>query len=158
MIWWSVPDAYRSLPDLLKEVGTGHQAINVILSEEETYADVQPVRYDSNGVSAFISIMRGCQNFCSYCVVPYTRGKERSRDPQTIVNEADQLFKNGYREVTLLGQNVNSYRCVRRGGTGGFPKVDRESGTSESQTSGSLRHVTSQGFIGRFIEDYCQIR
>jgi tRNA-2-methylthio-N6-dimethylallyladenosine synthase len=104
------PDAYRSLPDLLKEVGTGHQAINVILSEEETYADVQPVRYDSNGVSAFISIMRGCQNFCSYCVVPYTRGKERSRDPQTIVNEATMLFNQGYREVTLLGQNVNSYR------------------------------------------------
>lgn len=104
------PDAYRSLPDLLKEVGTGNQAINVILSEEETYADVQPVRYDSNGVSAFISIMRGCQNFCSYCVVPYTRGKERSRDPQTIVNEATMLFNQGYREVTLLGQNVNSYR------------------------------------------------
>jgi len=117
------PDAYRSLPDLLKEVGTGHQAINVILSEEETYADVQPVRYDSNGVSAFISIMRGCQNFCSYCVVPYTRGKERSRDPQTIVNEADQLFKNGYREVTLLGQNVNSYRWCEGEEPVDFPKL-----------------------------------
>lgn len=117
------PDAYRSLPDLLKEVGTGHQAINVILSEEETYADVQPVRYDSNGVSAFISIMRGCQNFCSYCVVPYTRGKERSRDPQTIVNEADQLFKNGYREVTLLGQNVNSYRWSEGEEIVDFPRL-----------------------------------
>jgi len=117
------PDAYRSLPDLLREVGTGHQAINVILSEEETYADVQPVRYDSNGVSAFISIMRGCQNFCSYCVVPYTRGKERSRDPQTIVNEAQSLFEKGYREVTLLGQNVNSYRWSEGEETVDFPRL-----------------------------------
>jgi tRNA-2-methylthio-N6-dimethylallyladenosine synthase len=117
------PDAYRSLPDLLKEVGTGHQAINVILSEEETYADVQPVRYDSNGVSAFISIMRGCQNFCSYCVVPYTRGKERSRDPQTIVNEATELVNQGYREVTLLGQNVNSYRWSEGEEPVDFPKL-----------------------------------
>ncbi len=103
------PDAYRELPKLLAEVGTGHNAINVILSEEETYADISPVRYDSNGVSAFISIMRGCENFCSYCVVPYTRGKERSRDPQTIVAEATKLIEDGYKEVTLLGQNVNSY-------------------------------------------------
>jgi len=103
------PDSYRNLPILLNEVSLGKNAINVILSEEETYADISPIRYDSNGVSAFISIMRGCQNFCSYCVVPYTRGKERSRNPETIVAEAKHLFQQGYREITLLGQNVNSY-------------------------------------------------
>ncbi len=104
------PDAYRDLPRLLSVAETGQKAINVILSADETYADINPVRLDSNGVSAFISIMRGCENFCSYCVVPFTRGKERSRDTGTIVNEAKDLFSNGYREVTLLGQNVNSYR------------------------------------------------
>lgn len=103
------PDAYRELPKLLHTVLQGENAINTILSEEETYADISPVRYNSNGISAFISIMRGCQNFCSYCVVPYTRGKERSRDPKTIENEAQELFNQGYREITLLGQNVNSY-------------------------------------------------
>lgn len=117
------PDAYRNLPKLLNEVGSGQNAINVILSEEETYADISPVRYDSNGVSAYISIMRGCENFCSYCVVPYTRGKERSRDPQTIVNEANRLFEEGYREVTLLGQNVNSYRWQINNSTVDFPKL-----------------------------------
>lgn len=104
------PDAYRDLPRLLSIAETGQKAINVILSADETYADINPVRLDSNGVSAYISIMRGCENFCSYCVVPYTRGKERSRDPQTIVDEARSLFAQGYREVTLLGQNVNSYK------------------------------------------------
>jgi len=103
------PDAYRNLPDLMKSVEGGNKAVNVILSAEETYADINPVKFGDNKVSAFISIMRGCQNFCSYCVVPYTRGKERSRNPQTIINEANELFKQGYREVTLLGQNVNSY-------------------------------------------------
>ncbi|MDD4576257.1 MAG: tRNA (N6-isopentenyl adenosine(37)-C2)-methylthiotransferase MiaB, partial [Bacteroidales bacterium] len=103
------PDAYRELPKLLHTVLQGENAINTILSEEETYADISPVRYNTNGISAFISIMRGCQNFCSYCVVPYTRGKERSRDPKTIENEAQELFNQGYREITLLGQNVNSY-------------------------------------------------
>jgi len=103
------PDAYRDIPSLLTNLGSDHKAFNVILSTEETYADITPVRYASNGVSAFISIMRGCENFCSYCVVPYTRGKERSRNPHTIVDEAKQLFNKGYREVTLLGQNVNSY-------------------------------------------------
>lgn len=117
------PDAYRNLPTLLNEVGSGQNAINVILSEEETYADISPVRYDSNGVSAYISIMRGCENFCSYCVVPYTRGKERSRDPQTIVNEATRLFKEGFREVTLLGQNVNSYRWQIDNSMVDFPKL-----------------------------------
>lgn len=117
------PDAYRKLPELLKEVGSGQHAINVILSEEETYADISPVRFDSNGVSAFISIMRGCENFCSYCVVPYTRGKERSRDPKTIVHEAEELISKGYREVTLLGQNVNSYQWVENEEVINFPTL-----------------------------------
>lgn len=104
------PDAYRSLPGLIAEAESGHKAVNVILSAEETYADIAPVRMDKNGVSAFISIMRGCNNMCAYCVVPYVRGAERSRDPETIVNEARALFRAGYREVTLLGQNVNSFR------------------------------------------------
>ena len=103
------PDAYRELPQLMLDVESGQKACNVILSEEETYADITPVKYSGNKVSAFISIMRGCENFCSYCVVPYTRGKERSRNPETILNEAKELFENGYREITLLGQNVNSY-------------------------------------------------
>ena len=103
------PDAYRDLPQLMNSVESGQKAINVILSEEETYADINPVRLGDNKISAFISIMRGCQNFCSYCVVPYTRGKERSRNPETIINEANGLFEKGYREITLLGQNVNSY-------------------------------------------------
>lgn len=104
------PDAYRSLPSLLQEVESGRRMVNVLLSEEETYADITPVRLGNNTVSAFISIMRGCENFCTYCVVPFTRGKERSRNPETIVNEARDLFAKGYKEVTLLGQNVNSYR------------------------------------------------
>ena len=103
------PDSYRDLPRLLQQVETGHQAINTILSSEETYADITPVRYDSNGVSAFISIMRGCENYCAYCVVPYVRGQERSRDVASIISETGDLFNEGYREVTLLGQNVNSY-------------------------------------------------
>ena len=103
------PDSYRHLPQLLEEVGTGKRAIDTILSMDETYADITPVRLDSNGVSAFISIMRGCENYCSYCVVPSTRGQERSRDAASIVRETHNLFDKGYREVTLLGQNVNSY-------------------------------------------------
>jgi tRNA-2-methylthio-N6-dimethylallyladenosine synthase len=119
------PDAYRDLPKLLQDVEGGQKAINTILSTEETYADITPVRYDSNGVSAFISITRGCENFCSYCVVPFTRGKERSRDPKTIVNEARELFDSGYREVTLLGQNVNSYSWKENDEVGqvGFPQL-----------------------------------
>lgn len=104
------PDAYRSLPDLVRTAADGSRAINVMLSSEETYAEISPVRTDKNGVSAFISIMRGCNNMCSYCVVPYTRGAERSRSSATILSEARDLFERGYREVTLLGQNVNSYR------------------------------------------------
>ena len=104
------PDAYRSLPQLIGEIEDGRKAVNVLLSREETYADISPVRLDSNGVSAFISIMRGCDNMCSFCVVPFTRGRERSRDPKSIVSEATQLLEKGYKEVTLLGQNVDSYR------------------------------------------------
>ena len=103
------PDSYRRLPELLEAAADGHPQIDVMLSREETYADINPVRIDRNGVSAFISIMRGCNNVCSYCVVPYTRGAERSRDPHTIVREACDCFAKGYREVTLLGQNVDSY-------------------------------------------------
>ena len=104
------PDAYRELPQLLNEVESGHKAINVLLSREETYADISPVRLNGNGITAFISIMRGCDNMCSFCVVPFTRGRERSRDPHSIIAEAQDLFKNGYKEVTLLGQNVDSYK------------------------------------------------
>jgi tRNA-2-methylthio-N6-dimethylallyladenosine synthase len=103
------PDAYRSLPALIEVAETGQKAVNVLLSKDETYADVAPVRLGSNGVTAFISITRGCDNMCAFCVVPFTRGRERSRDPETIINEARDLFSNGYREVTLLGQNVDSY-------------------------------------------------
>ena len=103
------PDSYRDIPKLIHIAESGQKAINVLLSAEETYADISPVRLDKNGIAAFISIMRGCENFCSYCIVPYTRGKERSRNPQTIINEATDLFNKGYREITLLGQNVNSY-------------------------------------------------
>lgn len=103
------PDAYRDLPNLVKEIEDGKDAINVILSKEETYGDVTPVRLNSNGVSAFISITRGCDNMCTFCVVPFTRGRERSRDPKSIVNEAIQLWEEGYKEITLLGQNVDSY-------------------------------------------------
>lgn len=104
------PDAYRDLPQLINQVEDGRKAVNVILSREETYADISPVRLTGNGITAFISIMRGCDNMCSFCVVPFTRGRERSRDPFSIVAEAQDLFNNGYREVTLLGQNVDSYR------------------------------------------------
>jgi len=104
------PDAYRELPSLLQEVESGQKGINTLLSLEETYGDIRPVRMDRNHVTSFVSIMRGCNNFCAYCVVPGTRGRERSRDPETILRECSELFENGYREVTLLGQNVNSYR------------------------------------------------
>ena len=104
------PDAYRTLPDLISDIDDGRKAVNVLLSREETYADIAPVRLDQNGISAFISIMRGCDNMCSFCVVPFTRGRERSRDPKTIIEEAKSLLDQGYKEVTLLGQNVDSYR------------------------------------------------
>jgi tRNA-2-methylthio-N6-dimethylallyladenosine synthase len=103
------PDAYRSLPGLIEEAATGQKGVNVLLSREETYADISPIRLNSNGVTAFVSIMRGCNNMCSFCVVPFTRGRERSRDAMSIVQECEALFNEGYREVTLLGQNVDSY-------------------------------------------------
>lgn len=117
------PDSYRDLPEMFAQISTGQKAANVILSEEETYSDLEPVRYNSNGVSAFISIMRGCQNFCAYCVVPYTRGKERSRDQESILRECQTLTEDGYKEVTLLGQNVNSYLWEQDGSKIDFPDL-----------------------------------
>jgi len=111
------PDAYRDLPNLIEQVESGHKAVNVLLSREETYADISPVRLNSNGITAFISITRGCNNMCSFCVVPFTRGRERSRDAHSIVEEAKGLFEAGYREVTLLGQNVDSYTWTSEDGT-----------------------------------------
>ena len=115
------PDAYRSLPMLVVEAVSGARGVNVELSREETYAEISPVRLDAAGVSAFVAIMRGCNNFCSYCVAPYTRGRERSRSPETILREVRELFDAGYREVTLLGQNVNSYSHDEVG----FPELMR---------------------------------
>lgn len=113
------PDAYRSLPGLVDEAEGGQKAVNVLLSREETYADISPVRLDSNGVSAFVSIMRGCNNMCSFCVVPFTRGRERSRDAESIINECRDLFEKGYKEVILLGQNVDSYYYAPQPAKGG---------------------------------------
>ncbi len=117
------PDAYRELPFLISEAGEGHKAINVLLSREETYADISPIRMDKNGVSSFISIMRGCNNMCAYCVVPYVRGAERSRDPESVLKEVQELFNMGYREVTLLGQNVDSYNWDKKTGIVRFPEL-----------------------------------
>ncbi len=117
------PDAYRSLPQLIADSQHGHTSFNVLLSKEETYDNIMPVRYDANGVSAFVSIMRGCNNFCSYCVVPYTRGRERSRSPKTILGEIEDLLKDNYKEVTLLGQNVNSYYWKEEGQEVSFAKL-----------------------------------
>ncbi len=117
------PDAYRLLPQLLSDVALGNKEINTLLSEEETYEGIMPVRYSSNGVSAFVSIMRGCRNYCSYCVVPYTRGVERSRNVVSIIEEIQELSKKGYKEVTLLGQNVNSYNCKSEDEVVNFAKL-----------------------------------
>ena len=117
------PDSYRDLPRLMEEIKTGKKGINTILSAEETYADIAPVRYGSNGVSAFISIMRGCENYCAYCVVPFVRGQERSRDMDSVFREASDLFGKGFREITLLGQNVNSYHWRCDGKNTGFPEL-----------------------------------
>ena len=129
------PDAYRTLPGLVEEAEGGQKAVNVLLSRDETYADISPVRIDSNGVSAFVSIMRGCNNMCSFCVVPFTRGRERSRDVQSIVNECTELFEQGYREVTLLGQNVDSYYYQAppppEGGINGAPTLGKVSSQIE---------------------------
>ena len=122
------PDAYRDLPNLIKEVEDGKKAINVILSLEETYADINPIRLGGNGVTAFVSITRGCDNMCTFCVVPFTRGRERSRDPESILKECNDLFNKGYREITLLGQNVDSYLWY-----GGGAKKDFKKATNENQ-------------------------
>lgn len=124
------PDAYRDLPNLIKEVESGRDAINVILSKEETYGDVAPVRLNTNGVSAFISITRGCDNMCTFCVVPFTRGRERSRDPESILKEAQQLWDSGFKEITLLGQNVDSYLWY-----GGGLKKDFKNASTIAQTT-----------------------
>ena len=122
------PDAYRDLPNLVSELEDQHKSINVLLSLEETYGDIQPTRLHSNGVTAFISIMRGCDNMCSFCVVPFTRGRERSRDPQSIAQEVAELQKNNYKEITLLGQNVDSYLWF-----GGGPKKEYNKLSPEEQ-------------------------
>jgi len=117
------PDSYRDLPSLISEAETGHKAVNVLLSREETYADINPVRMDRNGVTSFVSIMRGCNNMCAYCVVPYVRGAERSRDPGSVIREVRDLVSKGYREVTLLGQNVDSYNWKDEAGQVDFPAL-----------------------------------
>jgi tRNA-2-methylthio-N6-dimethylallyladenosine synthase len=117
------PDAYRELPSLVTEAEAGHKSVNILLSREETYADISPVRMDKNGVSSFVSIMRGCNNMCAYCVVPYVRGAERSRNPESVQNEVKKLFEMGYREVTLLGQNVDSYNWDNGLGLVGFSEL-----------------------------------
>ncbi|WP_445381268.1 tRNA (N6-isopentenyl adenosine(37)-C2)-methylthiotransferase MiaB [Robiginitalea sp. IMCC43444] len=124
------PDAYKDLPNLVREVDEGQQAVNVILSKEETYGDVAPVRLNSNGVTAFVSITRGCDNMCTFCVVPFTRGRERSRDPQSILQEVGQLWEKGFKEVTLLGQNVDSYLWY-----GGGLKKDFEKASAIQQAT-----------------------
>ena len=130
------PDAYKDLPNLVREVESGQQAVNVILSKEETYGDVAPVRLGSNGVTAFVSITRGCDNMCTFCVVPFTRGRERSRDPQSILSEVSDLWEQGYREVTLLGQNVDSYLWYG----GGLKK--------EFANASPMQQATSVNFAG----------
>jgi tRNA-2-methylthio-N6-dimethylallyladenosine synthase len=140
------PDAYRSLPDLIAHAEDGEKGVNVFLSREETYADIAPVRLESNGVTAFISIMRGCDNMCSFCVVPFTRGRERSRDPLSIVAEARDLFEKGYREVTLLGQNVDSYKW--KAGDSQQATGDSNEATGDSgQAIGDSQQATDDAVI-----------
>jgi tRNA-2-methylthio-N6-dimethylallyladenosine synthase len=131
------PDAYKDLPNLVAEVESGRDAVNVILSKEETYGDVQPVRLQSNGVTAFVSITRGCDNMCTFCVVPFTRGRERSRDPKSILAEVSNLAENGFKEVTLLGQNVDSYLWY-----GGGPKKDfKKASALQKKTAVHFHHL-----------------
>ncbi|MBP6649325.1 MAG: tRNA (N6-isopentenyl adenosine(37)-C2)-methylthiotransferase MiaB [Bacteroidia bacterium] len=135
------PDAYRDLPNLVGAAGSGQKAVNTLLSREETYAEISPVRLGSNGITAFISITRGCDNMCAFCVVPFTRGRERSRDPESIVNEAKELFDQGYREVTLLGQNVDSYLWW-----GGGPKKDLPEDKAHAALSHNLPEEEQKQF------------
>jgi tRNA-2-methylthio-N6-dimethylallyladenosine synthase len=134
------PDAYRDLPNLIEQVDSGQKAVNVLLSREETYADISPVRLNSNGINAFVSIMRGCDNMCSFCVVPFTRGRERSRDPQSIIKECTDLFNLGYREVTLLGQNVDSYKWRKP-----HPALSKGEGSDEEPLNETNQKVLSFG-------------
>jgi tRNA-2-methylthio-N6-dimethylallyladenosine synthase len=135
------PDAYKELPILLREVEDGHKAINVLLSVEETYAEIQPTRLNSNGVTAYISITRGCDNMCSFCVVPFTRGRERSRNPESIVAEAQDLVSKGYKEVTLLGQNVDSYLWYGGGARKDFDKLTEDEKVSSVSFANLLEKV-----------------
>ena len=135
------PDAYKDLPNLIRDVDDGQQAVNVILSKEETYGDVSPVRLGSNGVTAFVSITRGCDNMCTFCVVPFTRGRERSRDPQSILQEIDALWESGYREVTLLGQNVDSYLWYGGGLKKDFEKASPVQQATAVNFAGLLERV-----------------
>lgn len=135
------PDAYKDLPNLVREIDDGRNAVNVILSKEETYGDIAPVRLNSNGVTAFVSITRGCDNMCTFCVVPFTRGRERSRDPQSIVKEVNELWAQGYREVTLLGQNVDSYLWYGGGLKKDFDKASEMQKASAVSFAGLLKLV-----------------
>lgn len=141
------PDSYRDLPRLIAQVDDGHKAVNTFLSREETYADISPVRLNSNGISAFISIMRGCDNMCTFCVVPFTRGRERSRDPRSVVAEAANLFDKGYREVTLLGQNVDSYKWS-----------EEENNKARLEKTGADRIVTFAGLLERVAAIHPDLR
>jgi len=134
------PDAYRDLPNLIEQVDSGQRAVNVLLSREETYADISPVRLNSNGINAFVSIMRGCDNMCSFCVVPFTRGRERSRDPHSIIKECTDLFNQGYKEVTLLGQNVDSYKWCKP-----HPALSKGEGSEEGSLIAPNEKVLSFG-------------
>ncbi len=139
------PDAYRDLPNLLKETEDGRDAINVILSKEETYADINPVRLGGNGVTAFVTITRGCDNMCTFCVVPFTRGRERSRDPHSIIDECKDLWNNGYKEITLLGQNVDSYLWF-----GGGPKKDFKN-ASEMQRATAVNFAKLLDLVAKAV-------
>ena len=139
------PDAYRDLPNLITQVDDGRKAVNVILSKEETYADISPVRLGGNGVTAFVSITRGCDNMCTFCVVPFTRGRERSRDPESILKECTQLVEEGYKEVTLLGQNVDSYLWY-----GGGSKKDLKKASKEAQ-----ENTTNFAMLLDNVAKYC---
>ena len=138
------PDAYRDIPNLLSEVNEGRDAINVILSKDETYGDVSPVRLNSNGVSAFVSITRGCDNMCTFCVVPFTRGRERSRDPKSIIEEIQEMVDKNFKEITLLGQNVDSYLWFGGGLKKDFKKaseIAQASSVDFAQLLLSLIHI-----------------
>src|SRR5210317_2264160 len=139
------PDAYKDLPNLIREVDEGREAVNVILSKDETYGDISPVRLNSNGVTAFVSITRGCDNMCTFCVVPFTRGRERSRDPQSIIEEVNDLWSKGYKEVTLLGQNVDSYLWYGGGLKKDFNKASQMAQATALNFSQLLEKV-AQGF------------